>query len=387
MANYALGVNPAMLQWARKKSGYSLREIAARFKKDVEAIEQWETGEAVPTYNQLEKLAYTYYKRPLAVFFFPEPPEEPGPQESFRTLPNFEFESFLPDTLHAIREAQAMQLSLHELTDGSNPAPNKIFQDLQMDPGMNVMRVAEEVRVYLDISLEEQFEWPKVVAALSHWRESIQEHGVFVFKRSLQQRDISGFCLVDQEFPVIYLNNSTAKTRQIFSIFHELAHLLLDTSGITKRDDSHIAALQDRAWDIEVFCNRFAAEFLVPTHDFNNRLDLNEPIERITSNLSRLYKVSREVILRKLLDKGAVTQDYYEAKAEEWLGEYQRARRRGEGGGNYYATQAVYLGSKYLELAFSSYYSGRCTLQQLSDYLNMKPKTVTKFERYVLNRA
>ena len=46
-----------------------------------------------------------------------------------------------------------------------------------------------------------------------------------------QAEGLFGFCLQDDEFPIIYLNNSAAKSRQIFSLFHELAHLLLRTSG------------------------------------------------------------------------------------------------------------------------------------------------------------
>ncbi|KKL56723.1 hypothetical protein LCGC14_2242570, partial [marine sediment metagenome] len=39
-----------------------------------------------------ERLAYEIYKRPLALFFFPEPPEEETPKESFRTLPQEEID-------------------------------------------------------------------------------------------------------------------------------------------------------------------------------------------------------------------------------------------------------------------------------------------------------
>ena len=88
--------------------------------------------------------------------------------------------------------------------------------------------------------LSEQFKWKKIDKALKNWRNIIEANGIFVFKRSFKQGDISGFCLVDDEFPVIFLNNSTTKSRQIFSIFHELAHILLSTSGITKSTDTYI---------------------------------------------------------------------------------------------------------------------------------------------------
>jgi Zn-dependent peptidase ImmA (M78 family) len=195
--------------------------------------------------------------------------------------------------------------------------------------------------------------------------------------------------LVDDEFPVIYLNNSTAKTRQVFSLFHELAHILLDASGVTKVDDRYINALTGWERRVEVFCNRFAAEFLVPSEDFDSRLLAlrDEPVDRLTERLSRAYQVSREVILRKLLDRGIVDQDYYRTKAAQWAREFKEARQARRGRGNYYATQVTYLGDQYLNLAFSSYYSGECSLQELADNLGLKPKSVAGLERYLLGRV
>ncbi|MCP4567564.1 MAG: ImmA/IrrE family metallo-endopeptidase [FCB group bacterium] len=70
----------------------------------------------------------------------------------------------------------------------------------------------------------------------------------------------SGFCLYDETFPVIYINNSQPATRQIFTLFHELAHLLLRTGGIDTPNDEYIQHLQGEAKQIEISCNQFAAE-------------------------------------------------------------------------------------------------------------------------------
>ena len=60
------------------------------------------------------------------------------------------------------------------------------------------------------------------------WRTAIEDAGVYVFKNTFKQENVSGFCLYDAEFPLIYVNNSTAKTRQSFTILHELGHLLFE---------------------------------------------------------------------------------------------------------------------------------------------------------------
>ena len=242
--------------------------MAVKFKKDVSVIEKWEPGEDFPAYSQLEKLA-EIYKRPLALFFFPEPPLEAEEKQEFRTLPDFEIENLAADTIYALRQAKAMQLSLQEINNGINPSTKKISQDIAVSSRDDLRILAEQIRNYLNVTLEEQLTWNDRETALKKWRSVVEEAGIFIFKRSFKQREISGFCLIDIEFPIIYLNNTTEKSRQIFTIFHELAHILLQTNGITKSDDRYINSLQGENKYIEIFCNKFAAEFLLPNHVFS----------------------------------------------------------------------------------------------------------------------
>ena len=81
MAKHINGINPDILKWARERSGYTVEAIATALKKDVSIVNDWESGERALTYVQLEKLA-DKYKRPIAIFFFPEPPEEPNIAEN-----------------------------------------------------------------------------------------------------------------------------------------------------------------------------------------------------------------------------------------------------------------------------------------------------------------
>src|SRR5947208_31150 len=96
------GINPQVLVWARERSGQTIDQVAKALHKEPEVIVSWETGSSSPTYAQLEALAYKVYKRPVALFFFPEPPEEIDPEHSFRTLPEFEIEELTSDTRYKI---------------------------------------------------------------------------------------------------------------------------------------------------------------------------------------------------------------------------------------------------------------------------------------------
>ncbi|MFM7884690.1 MAG: ImmA/IrrE family metallo-endopeptidase [Microcystis panniformis] len=395
MGEKLTGVNPKIIQWARERARYSLESVAVKFKKDVSVIEKWESGEDFPTYSQLEKLA-EIYKRPLALFFFPEPPLEAEEKQEFRTLPDFEIENLAADTIYALRQAKAMQLSLQEINNGINPSTKKIFQDIAVSSSDDLRKLAEQIRNYLNVTLEEQLTWNDQETALKKWRSAVEEAGIFIFKRSFKQREISGFCLIDLEFPIIYLNNSTEKARQIFTIFHELAHILLQTNGITKSDDRYINSLKGENKYIEIFCNKFAAEFLLPNHVFSEIIretvvNVNDnDNDKIISKISSDYKVSREVVLRKLLDNNFISQKEYSLKVSEWYSEQvgKSQDKNKKSGGNPYANQATYLGENYLKLVFNKYYQGQYDIERVADYLNIKKvATVEKLEQYLLDKG
>ena len=99
--------------------------------------------------------------------------------------------------------------------------------------------------------------------------------------------------------------------------------------------------------------------------------------------MAATYKVSREVILRRLLDLRLVTKAHYEKKAAEWA----RQRVDRGSGGNYYLTHASYLSERYASLAFSSYYRGAISVERLADYLNVSVKSVAGLEQAVLQKA
>src|SRR5690349_10992434 len=107
----ASSATPSVLRWARERAGLSLEAAAGAIGRTAEVLAAWESGDAAPTYRQLADLAHRVYKRPVAVFFFPSPPTEAVIASEFRTLPESEREGFAPDTLFALREARAWQMS------------------------------------------------------------------------------------------------------------------------------------------------------------------------------------------------------------------------------------------------------------------------------------
>ncbi|HJH31390.1 MAG TPA: ImmA/IrrE family metallo-endopeptidase [Methanosarcinaceae archaeon] len=387
--NESIPVNPDIMRWARETAGYSIEGLVDKIKRKrvtATVVQDWENGNASPSYPQLEKLAYKIFKRPLALFFFPEPPEEETPGQSFRTLPYQEIDLIQPTMHHLIRKAMVFRENLKELYDNMNPAKQKIFIDFEIKSSDPVSNVAKDVRKYLDSSLDEQYALKSNEDALKYWRNLLEEHGIFIFKDAFKDDEFSGFCLYDNVYPIIYINNSQAKSRQIFTLFHELAHIMFRTGGVDLRHDDFVQGMSGDNKYIEIFCNKFAGEFLVPSEDVQKHLRNKSIDNKLLASLAKKYSVSREVILRKCLDLGYIGQAFYESKVREWKTESPKNKKTSSGD-DYYSNKNTYLGNRYIETVFSKYYQGVISKSQLSDYLGIKESNVPKFEDKLLSRS
>ena len=382
------GVQPSVIRWARESMGMSFEDVAQKLKRPLEEVKAWEAEDgSPPTYAQLESLAYKVFKRPLAVFFLPAPPDEISPEREFRTLPDADLRTLHPDTYVQVRKAHAFQITLKEVFEGKNPSAKQIAREAQLDMQQPVEPQARSVRELIGISLQDQVGWKSDEVAMKRWRETVEANGVFVFKAPFKQKEISGFCLLDADFPLIYLNNGTTKTRQIFSLLHELAHLLLNVNGISKFDASYMSRLPARERRIEQFCNRIAAEMLIPSDDFGQQIaglpgNAESVQDHLCADLASRYGVSREAILRRLLDLNRVSQAFYERKAKFWT-----SQKKATSGGDWYASQNVYLSDRFAQEVIGRHYRNQLSIELASEYLGIKAKNFAGLEQRILQGA
>ena len=386
-------VNPDILRWARESLGIAVEEVARRMDKTVEVIEAWERGDSAPTYVQLETLAYVLYRRPVALFFFPEIPIEDPPEKALRALPGETIGRLPPRIRWLLRKATVLQMNIAELRGPETRPLRNIVRDLDFSEPPPDEEMARRVRGYLGRPLSEQQSWNDVDAAFKHWRTALEDAGVSVFKDSFRTpgtkrntRDeaaaYSGFCLYDDDYPLVCVNNNDAKSRQVFTLFHELAHLLMRTGSVDLRTVAFSDALFGSVPTIENRCNRFAAEFLVPAADLADRLHDARTDDSAVSDWARLYGVSRETILRRLLDAGRISERDYRKRAKRSAG--QQASR--SGGGSYFLTKGAYLGERYVETVFQQYYRDRISLREVADYLRVRVGHVERMEEWLFSQ-
>ena len=368
-------ITPEVLRWARESAGYSVDDVVETIKQKrvtEKTVLSWESGNERPTYPQLKKMAKKY-NRPIAIFFFPQPPQEDSVEQEFRTLPSNYAKQVPPRIRFLVRKAKIKQIELEELHAGVGINVPAI--ELQRKSGERAVDMAERIRGHIGVSIETQKGWNDTTAALEFWRTAVQQFlGVWIFKDSFSQDDYCGFCLYDEKFPIIYLNNNQAKSRQIFTLFHELGHILSGKAGVDFRT---APVLTGEYQTEEVFCNAFAGALLVPQDEIVNhfRTVNRKEIEKEALRYARVYNVSFEVIIRRLLDRNVIANEQYQTMLDRLEKRYRSASKNGskeDGGGNYYSNMKSYLGQKFVELAFEQYYNQKIDQRQLAEYLGVK---------------
>jgi len=376
-----LPLNNSVLVWARTSIGLSQEDVANRMSKGVDEIIGWERGDSSPSYPQLERLAHEIYKRPVAVFFFPEVPKEDSPKTEFRTLPDTAVAELPPEMVKLYRKAKLFQLYLEELFEQEKPVKTSLLDSFELNEKSQSAAITKAIRKVLGVSIEEQSKWRSTETAFKKWREALEANGIFVFKDGFRSDDYSGFCLYDVKYPIIFVNNSMPDSRQAFTLFHELGHLLYRSGGIDFRSREAVRSYSGYYLNVEVSCNRFANELLVPQEVF----DSFEPkiSESQFQMLAEYFSVSREVILRNYLDRGVVDPNYYEEMAAKWA-EQAKNKKDNESGGSYYYSQKAYLGERYINLVYSKYYQSKITIDNVAEYLNIKVRNLPTFEHLVM---
>ena len=389
-----ISIEPAILKWARETRGFTIVDVAEKMKRESTEIESWEKGDSSPSFAQLEKLAYDIYKRPLATFFLPSPPQEPSIAQDFRTLPTQDISSLSPEFRLKVRRVKHHQLVLKELFDEINPSSNPLHKKFLFTSSTSPSEAASLIRSELGISNEQvkQLSYPE--DALRLFKDIVENHGIYVFQEGL--KEVSGFSLFDREFPVICLNGSDMTVKKIFTLFHELAHVLFNAGGVF-RDAISERLIQNKD-TIEIFCNQFAADFLVP-----NDWLLSESIikaggkgeaweEDDINRLAKFYKVSRETVLRKLLNLNLTTQSFFQTMKRKWDGQYQhnalhKASKPKSGGPDYHTTNISHLGRKYIGSVIQGIETGKISELDAASFLGVKVNKLTDYAQNIADYA
>jgi Zn-dependent peptidase ImmA (M78 family)/DNA-binding XRE family transcriptional regulator len=371
--SFTVSIKPKVLIWARTSRGLSEKDVASKLKESEATIINWESGAKKPSFAQVEKLASTY-KRPLAAFLLSDPPKEPPVPKDYRTGLSQKHKPLTPNTLLAIRKARRLQISALELNkELDNPLkPIAIRVTLSENPETVGKKIRDKiVPSSFNISVLNNSE-----EAFEAWKTILEDNGVLVFQISIPQREIKGFSIIEGELPAIVINKEDEANSKIFSLFHELGHILLNESGICDMwEDEHSPA-------IEKFCNHFAGAFLVPSENLIKHTLVSQNKSAAWENqtlnsIAKDFRVSKEVVLRRLLIHGRTTNDFYKRWREKYVKEFHRF---GRGKRNIVKERIQERGKKYVSMVFTAYNQAKIGTLDAADYLGVKIDQIPKVQ-------
>lgn len=335
-------VRGEMLEWARERARLDRRDLSKRFPK----LAEWEAGEIRPTLKQLERFARATHT-PLGFLLLDEPPEEEVPIPDFRRMAGTPDARPSADLLDTIYQTQQRQQWYREYAESVGARPLSFVGSLSTSS--DVAAAANTIRAALDFGVETRgSSWS---AALTRLIDQAENIGVMVMvngvvgsntHRKLKPEEFRGFALVDDLAPVIFINGADTKAAEIFTLAHELAHIWL---GATALSDAELEATPDNP--IERWCNRVAAEVLVPLADFREQFrdatDLTSELERLAAR----FRVSTLVVLRRVRDAGFIDAERYRVVYAAELGRVLDLIGERGAGGNFYNTLPVRVSKRF----------------------------------------
>ncbi len=337
-------VKPEMLRWARERAGLDLSDLSRR--AALRGLPRWERAEGAPTFKQLQGFAKATYT-PVGYLFLAEPPVEDLPLPDMRTARDARVTRPSPNLLEMVYVCQQRQAWYREFARSVGETPLAFVGAAERS--RVVEAVAAEMRESLGFDLNARRECPTWTEALRRFIGQADTLGVLVMAsgvvlnnthRKLNPSEFRGFALADDLAPLVFVNGADTKSAQMFTLAHELAHIWLGQSAL---DDADPAVLP--AHDIESWCNRVAAELLVPLGVLQSELAGREDLEGRVSRLTRRFKVSSLVILRRLHDAGALSKAAFHRAYEAAL--TRLTGPKAAKGGDFYATLPARVGKRF----------------------------------------
>lgn len=385
-----LSVSPRTLQWARERSLLSLADVAARLRRasiTPDTVAGWERGEGAPSSAQVRTLA-RIFRVPARWLRYDEPPRV------FDDLGLIDFRAGADQPLtepsqnlrSAIEHALAVQAWMVEYREREG------YDRVALVGARSSKEPPTKVAKYL----RERFEVERLRAEAKDGKELFdklraraQDEGVLVLRIghvankttwALDPDEFKGFTLIDDDqlAPLIFVNRKDLDEAQLFTLAHELAHVVTGGAGVSNED---IAEVDEDRPTVERWCDQVAEELLLPAKAFERAwagargLD-SAQVAEIASSL----KVTAVVVARRAVTSGHATaralNGYVEAQRRQAAATRAKAKQKPKKGGpGPKQTLPGRYGQDVVRLMASSAVAGRSSGTEALDLLGVSFKT------------
>ena len=365
-------------------------------------LESWEAGEDQPTVSAATELAKGY-SMPMPLFYL-------KPELLRENLPDiYSITDFragrdhrnTPELIRYLRDVLISQQLLSEVLDDDD-VPDLSW--IGKSKGKTSDKIAEALldRVWQKGLLDRVCQKDSPQTKLNKWIERVEERlGVAV----LQPRphpshsighQISGLALEDDTVPIIVLNTKDIPERRLFTLLHEIAHLMVKEPGISKMNYESGKPIPPNQ-KIEALCNRVAAKALMPKAIFDQNWKHEQTEKKEINKLSKLTGASLSACAIRAYNLDFINEETmtelvagymksYTDKMERDKANLERQIKEGKssGGGPSEAQKARdRIGPGMTLKSLLAYDEGRLSARDLYDVFQVKLKHLTKISGLV----
>lgn len=383
-----LPVNPAVLAWARKESGYPVDRVAKRLQVKADRVRAWENGERPPTLKQVQDLS-RFYHRPLNVFFLPSPPNVAPLAAEYRRLPGVKAGHESPELRLAIRRMSSRRENALNLLEELGEAVPAFSLSARLNESPET--VGDRLRNALRVDNTTQLDWPHEWRALSEWRTAVEALGVLVFQfNKVELAEARGISLLHFPLPVVGVNSKELPEPKSYTLIHEVVHVMLAAGH------EEMPALRERRdtaqWEVvERFAETVASHALVPEELLavaisDERLPRNDWDIGDVRKLGRRLKLSPLAMATRLRASGYFDWAHYRNWRLGWDAWVASLRPRSSGFAHPVGQALTRNGRPFVQLVLEALGSNRITTVDASRFLDLKAEHFEKLRGALAER-
>lgn len=381
MANY-IQIKTSIIRWACNRIGSLYSELSAF--KDFKRLSNENDGAVSLTLKQAEKLAKVL-RYPFVFLLLDSPVTDIDklPIADFRSIEGKE----INPNINLKEQIEYCQNQQDWFSDYVNTCDLDVFKyngkfSLHDDPQKVGLKLKEFLKITYKLSKNAN-------DYLKRLKIILENNGILVSSskvlKNTQNRlslsDFRGFALYDDNAPLIFINGNDSTSAQIFTLCHELGHIVLGQSGVSD-------VVKNNSKKIEKWCNEFAANILMPKNDVIDTFDQYINISQFLQDATKLFHLSTNALLLRiynlnLIDKDTFDKEWAKAKAlyKDYLKSLQESN--GKSSGYYYKTVNSRLSHRLLQSLISSTSVGKTTFRDAACLLGLK--SVSTFDKLVKN--
>lgn len=381
-------VNHEMLVWARFETPFATTADVANhisgFNSDL--IDKWECGEELPSITEAKKLA-NLYKVPFATFYLTNPPEKKvKAYTDRRTYNNTVYREVSYELWSEICRVTGNRQIIEDLTEEIE------YKNLPtIEVGLNEKQIADIIRQHLGMELPFKNKTAYKNNGFTFYRGLLEHHGIMVAQiTGVSLSEMRGISMYYDTFPIIAINNKDFERAKVFSLFHEVAHLVRRSSSLCLID------FDERNDEEEKICDRIAAEVLMPEESFRRVASsifdkYGEWSDLCLVAIADKYAVSTFSVVRRLHELNIITKSMYFSIYQRISDKFQEdqefillSKEEKEFKVKYYITYLSKEGYLFPKKVLSAYSRGDISYGEMCSTLNVKGKHISNIERAVM---